>query len=144
MTREIKFRGKRLDNGEWVCGDLIENQGRFFIYHASSEITLNDDESGKITITATEVDPATVGQYTGLKDKNGKEIYEGDILERYNEEGITMHINYFGSQFGCIQHWDGVDNEGSLYPLDNYLTEEWEVIGNIHDNPELLKGSNDD
>ncbi len=57
----------------------------------------------------------------------------GDIRERYNEQGITMHVNYFGSQFGCVQHWDGVDGEGSWYPLDNYDMNQWEVIGNIHE-----------
>lgn len=137
MKREIKFRGKRLDNGKWMHGDLIENQGRFFIYHASSETTIKDDNS-EITVIATEVALATVGQFTGLKDKNGVDIYEGDIL--YNTQGVTMHINWFGPQFGCVQHWDGVNGEGSWYPLDNYDTNQWEVVGNVHDNPELLKG----
>lgn len=49
-----------------------------------------------------------------------------------------MHVNYFGSQFGCVQHWDGVGGEGSWYPLDNYDMSQWEVVGNIYDNPELL------
>ncbi|MBJ2188143.1 MAG: hypothetical protein JFR41_05900 [Muribaculaceae bacterium] len=122
--RPIKFRGKTTANGHWVYGSLIAyNNGACAIRNSKSEPW---------------VDPSTVGQFTGLRDCTGKEIYEGDILERYNEHGITMHINYFGSQFGCVQHWDGVGNEGSWYPLDNYFMEQWEVIGNIHDNPELL------
>lgn len=56
MTREIKFRGKRLDNGEYIVGDLIENQGRFFIYHATSETTIEDNNDGRISIIAVEVD----------------------------------------------------------------------------------------
>lgn len=75
--REIKFRGKRLDNGEWEIGDLLENQGRNFIYHATSETTIEDNDDGRIVVVAVEVDPATIGQYTGLKDKKGAMILRG-------------------------------------------------------------------
>lgn len=108
MKRQIKFRGKRLD-GVWAYG---------------TNIYIPIKDKWKTRINGSRVDPATVGQFTGLKDCNGKEIYEGDILERYNEQGITMHVNWFGSQFGCVQHWDGVDGEGSWYPLDYFFIEE--------------------
>ena len=69
--RKILFRGKRLDNGEWVYGDLIENQGRCFIYHATSETTIKDNDDNKISVVAVAVDHDTVGQFTGLSDKDG-------------------------------------------------------------------------
>lgn len=67
MNREIKFRGKRLDNGEWMYGDLL---------HLVDGMYISNDHGSNMA----RVYPGTVGQYTGLKDKNGKEIYEGDIL----------------------------------------------------------------
>jgi len=131
--RTVKFRGKRLDNGEWLCGDLIENQGRFFIYHATSETTIEDNDDGRIVVAAVEVDPATVGQYTGLKDKNGEEIFEGDIVKWENLMKTSMRsvIRYIYNGFRFTD-FDGEDQEIWCYSF--------EVIGNIHDNPELMKG----
>lgn len=126
MKREIKFRGKRLDNGKWLVGDLIENQGRFFIYHATSETTIEDDY-GRISILAVEVDPSTVGQYTGMKDKNGREIYEDDIV-RCNE-----YIGKVIFESGMFAR--KVKNVSA--PLSSLLLVT-EVISNIHDNPQLL------
>lgn len=131
MKREVKYRGKRLDNGEWAVGSLLVDD------YGNCQIVEFVDHHEQWH----EVVPETVGQYTGLKDKNGVVIYEGDIL--YNTQGVTMHINWFGPQFGCVQHWDGVNGEGSWYPLDNYDTNQWEVFGNIYDNSELLKECKD-
>lgn len=130
--REIKFRGKRLDNGEWVYGDL---HIRTPFPHIHSEI-----DYGKVNI-----DPHTVGQFTGLHDKNGKEIYEGDIVKwilTMPEVGVNGgYEEYETEEIGEIQ-WDA----GALY-LGEYCaagfaydSEDYaEIIGNIHDNPELLK-----
>lgn len=128
--REIKFRGKRLDNGEWIEGDLLRMNGHWFIFP--------DPAPGGID--KYEVDPATVGEFTGLKDKNGKEIYEGDIMdmEVFGEEDIYFHcpvlIIFIDGAFHIAE-----DEESVWAPICNICISE--VIGNIHDhNPEFLKG----
>lgn len=120
--REILFRGKWTGNGEWVEGDLL--------HYESGEMAICKGFS-KYGYEATEivgrykVIPETVGQYTGLTDKNGKKIFEGDIMR--NAGNV---VAFCGGNF-CI-------NGDS--PL-SYWTET-EVIGNIYDNPELMKGGN--
>lgn len=133
--REILFRGKRLDNGEWVNGFVLFNQDKTEAVIAK----LTDTES-----VCENVDPATVGQFTGVCDKNGKEIYEGDVLDvLYN---ISIERENVCVVFGDIE----VETTPGFYFSDNGTTEcdhTWdfreflpdrEVIGNIHDNPELL------
>lgn len=118
MKREIKFRGKCFDNGDWVYGSIVIISDRHYIFN---------DELRK------EVDPSTVGQYTGLKDKNGKEIYEGDILE-YGLYGDTCRdaIVFKNWCFGLIC-------DGHFFDMGTLFKEiKGKVIGNIHDNPELL------
>lgn len=131
--REIKFRGKRLDNGEWVYGYIremfsdVDPNGRFVICPAK---TFSSD--GWEDLDEVEVDPATVGQYTGLKDKNGREIYEGDILQ--DEIGFKGKIIYsMGAFYGDF-------GEGfELQYFSEGLHEACILAGNIHDDPELLK-----
>lgn len=121
--REILFRGKRIDNGEWECGMPFASIGICGIYAIQ---TLDGD--------IFDIIPETVGQYTGLTDKNGKKVFEGDIVsyERDEEYGqIAYHENeaMFVVQFDT---W--------LTDFDHMYGKNLEVIGNIHDNPELLKG----
>lgn len=132
--REIKFRGKRLDNGKWESGDLLENQGRNFIYHATSESTIEDNDDGRIVVVAVEVDSSTVSQYTGLKDKNTRKAYEGDVLtDKFESVGVVEWQNgCFVVNFGDVDVFQISDCFDDSYQM-------W-VIGNIHDNPELLKG----
>lgn len=124
--REIKFRGKRTDNGEWVVGDLTR-------YSNVKSIIVVDFIEGEEPWVFSE----TVGQYTGLKDKNGKEIYEGDIA---GQNGHWSFIVEFDNGSFRLNPVDIVQSRNWEHkPLTNkWLLTGFEVIGNIHDNPELL------
>lgn len=127
--REIKFRGKRLDNGEWIEGDLLRMNGHWFIF----------PDPAPEGIDKYAVDPATVGEFTGLKDKNGKEIYEGDVMEipetDFNAEIIGRVL--FEEDAYYIIPLRG----GHLWGLHWSLRKhDAKIIGNIHDNPKFLKG----
>ena len=134
--REILFRGKRLDNGEWVEGDLVH-----------SVYKVGDTCVGKFgcTLGMHQVAPSTVGQYTGLKDKNGKRIFEGDIVAQnwydYDEPRDDSFGKVVFCEYDCSFSVMDVNKDGFM-PLGRCGSYHWEVevIGNIHDNPELLKG----
>lgn len=131
--REIKFRGKRLDNGEWIEGDLLRMLDHWFIFP-------NPEPEG---IDKYAVDPATVGEFTGLKDKNGKEIYEGDVIRSPLSEDKTRPHRIFYHTGNAAFMGALVDRKELCYLR---LDQDWiykfgkEVISNIHDNPEFLKG----
>lgn len=142
--REIKFRGKSLRTGKWVYGSLVRyGDGRVEIY-----TPINPRDENSLRAWLEEVDPATVGQYTGLKDKNGKEIYEGDIV-RYtfdNPDSVLATENGLKVRTDKIfwQEWRAsfaIGCELTNNDLFRYVRNgnRVEVIGNIHDNPELLE-----
>ena len=126
--REILFRGKRTDCGEWVEGDLIQA-------FRGNQLSACSIMPHTPTAYCWRVDPETVGQYTGLTDKNGVRTFEGDIVTGYfNHEKIVGYVFYGGNAHFFIQR-DGIYGIG----LDN--SDCWlEVIGNIHDNLGLLEG----
>lgn len=148
MNRTIKFRGKRIDNGEWVYGDLLQPTELCYIYEIS------DCES--IDGTRYEVIPETIGQFTGLYDNTKKEIYENDIVTgieypfidegKQNYIGIVMFyddVAQFGYEYKCIRKdkreiSNGINNE--FEANEDLICETLEIIGNITDNPELLGG----
>lgn len=149
--REILFRGKRVDNGEWICsGNLITfNQGNGepnllnFIPERNAKCVCTHDEADNIIgfedCLFAKVIPDTVGQYTGIDDRNGKKIFEGDIVSftRINALGYTT------KRVGTVKYYDKLP----IFYIMATTGDAWdwvecgdiEVIGNIHDNPELLE-----
>ncbi len=139
MVRKIKFRGKDIDTGEWRYGYLsfFYTAGRDkngFILTDKAQIYSQED--GRCYDVLAE----TVGQFTGKTDKNKKEIYEGDIVRVYSKDGtFNIVVKWSNDSMGFMACYvDG--NQSPFSWFTNLLTYELEVIGNIHDNPELLKG----
>ena len=138
--REIEFRAKRIDNNEWVYGSLIPLiQGDFIVSTDSyNEVEINLHE--KLNCNAlweendfVKVSSETIGQYTGLKDKNGKKIFEGDILE-YEFEDIGKQKAYVDWNGKYASFTLEVISEDFEYaPIESGV-----IIGNIYDNPELI------
>ena len=119
--REILFRGKQRNNGEWFYGDLI---------HLNHCVSIRSKDCARSVV------PETVGQYTGLTDKNGMRIFEGDLI-RSTETGETAIVHWF-SEHSAFMIWCKTSNQvGFLYECEKSIIE---VIGNIHDNPELIGG----
>ena len=123
--REILFRGKRVDNGEWVYGyyaHLPSAAGAADIIY----VPASDPDDSNHTVF---VDPETIGQFTGLTDKNGVKIFEGDIVEY---EGKRYSINYLPhyARFSAVK-------PNTVFCVFAY--QRGEVIGNIYDNPELIE-----
>lgn len=127
--REILFRGKRVDNGEWMEGDLIQSRDKTYIHPKANSFRVSETGLSKL-IVLREVYPETVGEYTGLTDKNGKKIFEGDFIRSNSGRG---YIEYYPND--CA--FDVVDDHGFLWLISEMSN--IEVIGNIHDNPELLE-----
>ena len=124
--REYLFRGKRLDNGEWIYGAYLtikHNDDDSHLHHAIMPIPLLEHPIGHVL---EEVDPATVGQYTGLTDKNGKRIFKGDVLklEDYHGERVVEVDYYGGVYYYC---GDGFSDEYIFNSKDR------EITGNIHE-----------
>ena len=133
------FKAKRLDNGEWVEGNRIDDgvTGKVFIHAVGNSVNESDKvgEEGCLRFVAFEVDPSTICQCAGLKDRNGKLIFENDIVKHDFGEyqiGVQLAIVKYDSKYACYQ----------IKPIFDWMycdKSDCEVIGNIFDNPELLE-----
>lgn len=133
--REILFRGKR--NGyadqrdrDWLEGSLlVGDNGEYEICYGTPRVRI-----------IYSVIPQTVGQYTGLLDKNGKRIFEGDICRNTRTDEIVL-VKWHGTFAGYI-FWNKRKENENLFDFGELFRayDKFEVIGNVHDNPELLKG----
>ena len=140
--RKILFKAKHINDHGWVYGDLIRNDNKYYpVTFIGGIIFSRDKYTNELSLDGhwlSEVDPETVGQYTGLTDKNGKKIFEGDIVRYRKNQGV---INYHDCCF-CIRliekDWMRRSNP-AMDIVENEYPNEIEVIGNIHDNPELLE-----
>lgn len=136
--REILFRGKRTDNGEWTTGYYVVVAAEI---HYIFTGRVNIEQKCKINCECFEVDPETVGKYTNLTDKNGTKIFEGDIVtydKEYGEEPREKGVVYWCDGSFWVENVRDEEDVGLLGVRANY---QLEVIGNKHDNPELLEES---
>lgn len=146
--RTIKFRGKDIETGKWVYGFYVRLEDTFRkpiegkeritnrIYTGSADSCVAQTIGYEFSGDWYEVDPDSIGQFTSLYDRNKKEIYEGDLLKLQDDDTGLIEVRFVRGVFAFL--WQGdLDDE---LPI-NAPTQEWAtVVGNIHDNPELLKG----
>lgn len=140
MNREILFRGRSFSDGSWVYGDLEYERNKGLLSKVRIHTYKEDGRYDRQYL----VEPDTVGQFTGLCDKNGKEIFEGDIVDVYDFTSV-----YASKYRGVVKMYRGswcVEYEDSILDMvahprlffDDFADRKADVIGNIHDNPELL------
>lgn len=143
MNDRYLFKAKRVDNGEWVQGVPFEIEGKTVILIKDNENLLRthylEENMWTAEIYAIEIDPPTICQCTGLKDKNGELIWENDIMvahldDDYPEDETYIRIMWYGSGF-CSKENGSED----IIPIDKFDREHFKVCGNIFDNPELLE-----
>ena len=131
--REILFRGKRTDNGEWAYGSPVFQDGYVLIRFWNGE---------EFEFEEYLVSPETISEFSGFTDKNGKKIFEGDIVKHYNnsDDGFDIGALYWDETFSQWKRTSIGNFHHRSFTYSMSRSCEYKVIGNIHDNPELLKG----
>ena len=147
--REILFKAKRVDNDEWIEGYLLKDgvTGQYFIHAKGNSVNESDkvNEEGFVQFVAFEVVESTICQHTGLTDKNRKKIFDNDIFKHYNR---TDFLDFESYETGVVK-WDEIKCRYVNYRVGTNETFnlncacDYEVIGNIFDNPELLESGAD-
>ena len=137
--REILFRGKQADNGEWIFGNIV-HQTDYYGDRCDRWFILEGDYTYDYDIGyPIEVQKETVGQYTGLTDKNGKKIFEGDIVSGHLDDlfpGDESRYEIAWKDYG----WHLTRPDGTVDTAEqDWVNQNFEVIGNIYDNPELVE-----
>lgn len=146
MNKEILFRGKRVDNGEWALGDLIASKNKYYIHPRANAFQVDGVLSRSVVMH--EVKKESVGQFTGLKDKRGYPIFEGDVVADFVNDKILsvgdvqFKCGVFGVEWThnkANRRMVGVFGQRhNLRRLDDDIMDDIEVIGNRFEFPELL------
>lgn len=156
MNREIKFRGKMIPENEWIFGTILRipappvcfgksETDKYYIQFPDPRYM--PDWNMPYKMVQGEVNPDTIGQYTGLHDKNGKEIYEEDVVKITNKNSKVIPIKPLIAQIVWSEEYLAyilitTSVKDAFENLGDYIDYDIEVIGNIYDNPELLGGEN--
>lgn len=147
MNREIIYRGKRCSDGKWVYGFYVESKTSWMGHKPHKSWIVSDaiSNGGFFNILGRyAVKDDSVGQFTGMKDKHGKKVFEGDIVEVYDFTSVYASkyrgvVKMYRSSW-CVEYEDSIFDMIAHPKLffDDFADRKTEVIGNIHDNPELL------
>lgn len=143
MNNRYLYRAKRTDNGEWIVGNRIDDEvtGQVFIHAAGNTVNESDKvgEDGCLRFVAFEVDPSTICQCTGSNDKNRKLIFDNDIMVAHLDDEFPEDVTYERVMWhnnGFYMKQIGSDDYDLI---DEFAQNNFEVCGNIFDNPELLE-----
>ena len=138
--REILFRAKRIDNGEWIYGSYVRQTDNYgdpvdwhYIIEGTNTLDYDIDEPIR-------VDPSTLCQFTGLTDKNGNRIWENDIINKVDTNALGWHRERICTvSWNKHGYWQIMTEYGDGYWIGEFEEEQLEVLGNVIDNPELLE-----